>query len=136
MVKFWEGMPRNSLSCHMIPKARHSPWFLCSFSCCLVHYLLQGFQKDSVGGKWFMMPRDGKCWVSRLEVPLHWKCVGNGNSPLGGLFNGFLNSVNIDPTKIWPEGFIIRGVFVNIMFVGPKNMLIGPNGRKRGHLLG
>ena len=36
VVKFWERMVWNSLSCHTIPKAWHAPWLLCSFSCCTV----------------------------------------------------------------------------------------------------
>ena len=27
VVKFWEGMVCNSLSCHTLPKAWHAPWF-------------------------------------------------------------------------------------------------------------
>ena len=40
VLKFWEGMVQNSLSCHTIPKAWHAPWFLCSFSCCTVPSIL------------------------------------------------------------------------------------------------
>ena len=40
MVKVWEGIVRNSFSCHTIPKAWHAHWFLCSFSCCTVPSIL------------------------------------------------------------------------------------------------
>ena len=36
VVKFWEGMVRNSLSCHTISKDLLGPWNLYSFSCCTV----------------------------------------------------------------------------------------------------
>ena len=66
----------------------------------------------------------------------HSKSIENGDSLLGRLFHGFLDSINIDPTKIRPEVFIVRGVIVNNMLVGPDNMLIGPDGWKRGQWLG
>ena len=31
VVKVWEGMVQNSLSCHTIPKAWLAPWNMCSF---------------------------------------------------------------------------------------------------------
>ena len=40
VVKFWEGMVQNSLSCHTIPKAQLAPQNLCSFSCCTVPSIL------------------------------------------------------------------------------------------------
>ena len=40
VVKFGEGMVRNSLSCHTIPKALLSLWNLCSFSCSTVPSIL------------------------------------------------------------------------------------------------
>ena len=40
VVKVWEGMVQNSLICHTIPRAWHTPWFLCSFSCCTVPSIL------------------------------------------------------------------------------------------------
>ena len=40
VVKVWEGMVQNSLSCHTISKAWYAPWFLCSFSCCTVPSIL------------------------------------------------------------------------------------------------
>ena len=36
VVNVWEGMVQNSLICHTFPTAWHSPWLLCSFSCCTV----------------------------------------------------------------------------------------------------
>ena len=83
-----------------------------------------------------MPSSDVKCWVPRLEVPFHRKGIGNGDSPLCKLFNSSLNSISIDPTKIDPEFFIIRHVIINNMFVGPKNMLVGPDGLERGQWLG
>ena len=77
-------------------------------------------RKDSVSGNWIMSPGDVKCLVSRLEVPLHMKCVGTRDSLLSGLFTDFQNRINIDPTKLRPEFFIIRSIIVNNMFVGPK----------------
>ena len=41
VVKVWEGMVQNSLSCHTIPKAWHVPWFLYSFSCYTVTQVLK-----------------------------------------------------------------------------------------------
>ena len=40
VVKVWEGMVQNSFSYHTIPEAWHTPWFLCSFSCCTVPSIL------------------------------------------------------------------------------------------------
>ena len=71
---------------------------------------------------------DVECWIPRLEVFSHRESIGNGGSPLGTLFHGFLDSINIDQTKIRPEVFIVRGVIVDNMLVGPNNMLIGPDG--------
>ena len=79
-----------------------------------------GVRKDSVSGNRFMSSRDGKCWVLRPEVPFPRKSVGNGDSPLGGQLNSFLDSISIDQTKIKPEFFIIRFVIVDNMFVCPK----------------
>ena len=56
----------------------------------------------------------------------------HGDSPLGRLFHGFLNSIHIQPTKIRPEFFIVRGLRTDIMLVGPKNMLVGHEGRTGG----
>ena len=71
---------------------------------------------------------DVKCWIPRFEVLSHRESIGNGGSPLGTLFHRFLDSINIDQTKIRPEVFIVRGVIVDNMLVGPNNMLIGPDG--------
>ena len=75
-----------------------------------------------------MSSRNVKCWISRLEVLSHSEGIGNGESPLGRLIHGFLDSINIDPTKIRPELFIVRGVSIDKMLVGPDNTLIGPDG--------
>ena len=40
MVEFWEGTVLNSFSCRTIPRAWHTPWFLCSFSCYTVDSIL------------------------------------------------------------------------------------------------
>ena len=58
----------------------------------------------------------------------HRECIGYGDSPFGGLFHGILNSIKIDPTKIKPEFFIVRGVIIDNMLVGPNDMLVNPNG--------
>ena len=42
----------------------------------------------------------------------------------------------LSQTKIRPEFFIVRGVIVINMMVGPDNMLIGPDSWKRGPWLG
>ena len=65
---------------------------------------------------------------ARVMVHFHGKGIGYGDSPLGGLFHGFLNSINIDPNKIRPEFFIVRGVIIDNMLVGPDNMLVRPDG--------
>ena len=75
-----------------------------------------------------MSPRNVKGRIPRLKVLFHRECIGYGCSPLGGLFHGFVNSINIDPTKIRPEFFIVRGVIIDNMLVGPDNMLVGPDG--------
>ena len=67
-------------------------------------------------------------WIPRFKVLFHREGIGYGGSPLGGLFHGFLNSVNIDATKIRSELFIVRAVIVDNMLVGPDNMLVGPDG--------
>ena len=82
-----------------------------------------------------MSSRDVKGWISRLEVLSHRESVGNGDSALGRLFHGFLQSINIVPTKIRPELSIVRGVTVDNMLVGPDNMLVGPDGGKGGQSL-
>ena len=51
---------------------------------------------------------------------------------MGRLFHGCLNSIHIDPTKIRPEFFIVRGLMTDIMLVGPKNVLVGHEGRTWG----
>ena len=79
-----------------------------------------------------MSPRNIKCWIHRFQVPFHRECIGYGDSPLGGLFHGFLNSINIDPTKTRPELFIVRGVIIDSILVRPNNMLVGPMGLSRG----
>ena len=80
-----------------------------------------------------MSSRDVKC---SIPVVSHKESIGNGDSPLGGLFNSFLNSINTDPTKIRPENFIVRCVIVNNMLVGPNNMVLSPDGWKIGHVMG
>ena len=76
-----------------------------------------------------MSPRNVKGWIPRLKVVFHREGIWYGDSPLGGLFHGFLNSINIDQTKIRPEFFIIvRGVIIDNMLVGPNNMLFGHDG--------
>ena len=75
-----------------------------------------------------MSPRNVKGWIPRLKVLFHREGIGYGCSPLGGLFHGSLNSINIDPTKFGPEFFIVRGVTIANMLVGPDDMLVGPDG--------
>ena len=48
---------------------------------------------------------------------------------MGRLFHGILNSIHTDPTKRRTELFIVRGLMTDIMLVGPKNMLVGHEGR-------
>ena len=83
-----------------------------------------------------MSSRDVKGWIPRLELFPHRESIGNGDSPLGRLFHGSLDSINIDLTKIRPGFFIVRGVIVNNMLVGPDYMLISPDSWKRGQWLG
>ena len=83
-----------------------------------------------------MSPRNVKGWIPRLKVPFHRESIGYGDSPLVGLFDGFLKSIHIYPTKIRPEVFIIMCVIANNMLDGPDNMLIGSDGGKRGQWLG
>ena len=71
-----------------------------------------------------------------LKVRFQQEGMGNGDSSLGGLCHSFLDSINIDPTKIKSEFFIVRGVIVDNMLVGPDNMLVGPDGRTRGQWQG
>ena len=85
-------------------------------------------RKHSISSNRLMSPRSVKCWIPRFNVLFHKECIGYGDSPLGGLLHGFLNSINIGPTKIKPELFIVRGVIIDNMLVGPNNMLVGPNG--------
>ena len=82
-----------------------------------------------------MSTRDVKCGVPRLEVFSHREKVLGMETPIGWTVHGFLNSININPTEIRPEFFIIRCVIVNNMLVGPDNMLIGPDGGKKGQWL-
>ena len=67
-------------------------------------------------------------WIPRHKVLFHREGIGYGDSPLSGLFHGFPNSINIDPTKIRPEYFIVWDVIVDNLLVGPENMLIGLDG--------
>ena len=76
-----------------------------------------------------MPSRNVKCRIPRFQVLLHRECIRYGDSPLGRLFHGFLNSIHIDLTNIWPEVFIVRGLRTDIMLVGPKNMLVGHEGK-------
>ena len=75
-----------------------------------------------------MSPRNDNGWIPRLEVLSHREGIGYGDSRLGELLHSFLNSINIDPAKIRPEVFIVRGVIIDNMLVEPNNMLVGPNG--------
>ena len=75
-----------------------------------------------------MSSRDVKCWLPRLKVLFHRESIGNGDFPLDRLFNSFLNSIDIDPTIIRLEVFIVRCIIVNNILSGPNNMLIGPDG--------
>ena len=45
VVKIWEGMMRNLLSCDTIPKRWEHVLFLCSFS--IIHYLQYCMLEDS-----------------------------------------------------------------------------------------
>ena len=73
----------------------------------------------------------GSCLLGMLSTGFldfrcfHRECTGYGDSPLGGLLHGFLDSINIDPTRIMPKLFIVRGVIVDNMLVRPNNMLVG-----------
>ena len=60
-----------------------------------------------------MSPRNVEGWIPRYKVIFHREGIRYRDSPLGGLFDGFLNSINIDPTKIRPEFFIVRGVIID-----------------------
>ena len=59
-----------------------------------------------------MSPRNVKGWIPRFKALFHREGIGYGVSPLGGLFHGFLNSINIDPIKMRPEVFIVRCIII------------------------
>ena len=96
----------------------------------------RGVRKDCISSNWLMSSRDVKCWTSRFDVLSHRESIGNGDFPSGRLIHGFLDNINIDPAKLRFEFFIISGVIVDNMLVGPDNMLIGSDGWKSGQWLG